>query len=743
MALVVGIDRYDGVRWSALQCCANDAFSVANILERDPYDFEVTLLTDDEASKRSIYQAIFDLQAKKPDTLIFYFAGHGAVTPLGSFLVTADSEEYNEGIELPKLAQVLARRGDSANVVAFLDCCHGGAAYLRQLDTSVSILDTATVSKEFAGLSESRAVLAACGASEMADESLNLGHGVFTNYLLQGLEGAAADHEGNISVLSLQMYINRPFAQMDDDVPKPVFRGDMRGSLVLASGLPPRLGPPLDKDIADQIVAEATNHLDRYSRLINYYDPSSWRTEGFQEAYRVLTPIAAWFDRQVKQNPSLMKRQDFVQQYDALVSRRQALGTIEAGTRIEEGVIVESIGSGGYGEVWKVEDEHSNVQAFKIYHPHELRDPEKRDRFQTGYEAMRQMSNAKIVKVARFSECPLGFLMEYISGPNLRELGPGTFMDSPELLRLLIDIVETIEYAHVKEVIHRDVKPENIIVSTTPDGKYEPHLTDFDLAWYSTANQKNTKSALGVVYYAAPEQHIAYNPRAAKGKRPTLDVFSFGQLMYFVLTSTDPDPVQLTKNAQGLAASARRWGSGEAVAQLRDLYLSCTEWDPEKRIQDFQTIGQLLRAIVASLTYSSQDVRLSARTYMQELLFQLTGEPSRLDNDSAEFVSSSGNWRVTLSFVTRDARRGVSTTIVAHFVPNEHYGLPGLTVERFNNVLRKSVDAVLSSRDNARRRSTRRDSNDVFVDIDKVSMTLGSVAKTANILTKVLSALEK
>lgn len=97
---------------------------------------------------------------------------------------------------------------------------------------------------------------------------------------------------------------------------------------------------------------------------------------------------------------------------------------------MKEGMVARQIGAGGFGSVWKVEglDEGDSVFAYKVYHPHELHDREKVKRFRNGYDAMGLLAHPQIVRVHRYSDCPTGFVMDYVDGSNLRELQPGTFI---------------------------------------------------------------------------------------------------------------------------------------------------------------------------------------------------------------------------------------------------------------------------------------------------------------------------
>lgn len=91
------------------------------------------------------------------------------------------------------------------------------------------------------------------------------------------------------------------------------------------------------------------------------------------------------------------------------------------------------------------------------------------------------------VKRHALEDCPLAFTMDFIEGANLRHWVGAA--DSPaDMLSLMLTVADTLRHAHSRGVVHRDVKPENIIVAPDEASRgWVPFLTDFDLAWFSTA----------------------------------------------------------------------------------------------------------------------------------------------------------------------------------------------------------------------------------------------------------------
>ena len=746
-AVVVGIDKYDTWRWRELSCCTNDATQVAHILKMPEYGFKVNLLLDKEATKTEILRALMEARKANPELLLFYFAGHGASTELDASIVTFDNEEYTEGIELPKLATIVSS-ADCGSSVTILDCCHAGAATYRGPGGGRGVLRGEDVQRVYSGLDSSRAILAACGERESALEEQNMGHGIFTYYLLEGLMGEAADYQGNISVHSLYDFVSRPFADRPREQ-TPVFRGDVSGRLVLGRGFPPRLGAPLEEDVAKTVEDEAESFLETYAKKLAEYQYAEWRTKGYDAACRALTPINKWFDKQLTQTPSLIRRPRFSRLYESLLSRKISLGAIDPGTTVQEGVLERIIGSGGFGTVWHVESvDGSPDKAYKVYHPHDVRDLEKTSRFRTGYEAMAMLAHDHIVRVHRFTDCPLGFVMDYIPGQNLRDFDPSSALRDPrDQIKLLLEIADTVDHAHGKGVIHRDIKPENIIITYDNNGGVVPYLTDFDLAWFSTQTQRATKTALGVVYYAAPEQHVAFDARKAQGKRRTLDVYSFGQLAHFIVTGLDPEPVNKQLNKERIAKRLQQWTTSEAVVQFSELYDKATQWDPEDRYQDFAMIMSKLRDIRDEMTHTTLDRKLTNHQFRNEVVFQVSGRPvpdTANDNPSVSFTTASGNWSVTLTCRERSLGRKRDALILENrFTPNERVGLPNISNEKMRAVLNSRVDGELYGPVTARRRAGKQGTYEVFVDFEILDRNLRRVQQVRDMLARVISALER
>lgn len=740
-ALVIGIDRY-GNRRASLSCCVNDAEHVAKELRGDGFGFEVSVLLNDEATRPAILRWITEVRNDRPTTTLVYFAGHGVRTELGSFLVTSDHQEFDEGIDLSTLVRLLAGADEADhNTLIMLDCCHAGAALApRGMDDSTGEwLTPQDVRSVFHG--HGVATIAACMAQQRAWEEYNHGHGVFTYYLLGALRGEAADHQGFVTAHTIYETIARNMStgpQATDQ--RPVFAGHVTGRLVVGEGLPPFLPEPPSSEVSLRTAARALELLDSYATFKSRFNTITWRSEGHEGACGRLEVINAWFE---EKRSTMAGRPDFAACEETLLRYRTELGLAEGGTVMAEGTLLKRLGSGGFGTVWQVVDEKSESLAFKIYHPNEMSNGAKIARFKNGYDAMRLLRHPNIVRVSRYSTCPIGIVMEYIEGENLRELEMHSHLSFLEIIELLIKMAEAVRHAHSNDVIHRDIKPENIVCRMDEHGVLQPYLTDFDLAWFNTNTDRATKSALGVVYYAAPEQHFAFDAKAVSSKSPTLDVFSFGQLLYFCVTGRDPSPVLQSENIRALETATKAAESNALTRRLSLLYSRATAWKPSDRMQSFEEILRLLREARSELAYTDPQETIHESEFAGELIHHLTGEPH--DPTTQPTIDSrTGNWKIAIKWLDLRQGKKVYNRLTVHFTPNHKISMENTSNSQMRIALNRRLDEVLKPFDKiATRRSGQKGAFEVSVEFKVALLTRSAVLDIGEAISVTLTALER
>ncbi len=207
---------------------------------------------------------------------------------------------------------------------------------------------------------------------------------------------------------------------------------------------------------------------------------------------------------------------------------------LSKGTVVGHYRIVEKIGSGGMGEVYLAEDTELNRQvALKFLSPHLCHDADCRARFRREAQAAAKLSHPGIVtifEVSEFNGRPF-FAMEHVVGQTLRQFISQSDMALPRVIDIAIQLCEGLQEAHEEGVIHRDVKPGNVIV----DSKARCRILDFGLANIEGGSRITKSGAtLGTVSYMSPEQ--------ARGEPidHRTDLFSLGVVLYEMVTGQLP-----------------------------------------------------------------------------------------------------------------------------------------------------------------------------------------------------------
>lgn len=251
--------------------------------------------------------------------------------------------------------------------------------------------------------------------------------------------------------------------------------------------------------------------------------------------------------------------------------------------------IVEVIGAGGMAVVYKAIDQRLNrFVAVKILRDELARDEEFRARFQIEAQAVAMLSHPNIVSVYDVSHTAgvEYIVMELIEGVTLMQyMQKKGALSWKEAAHFSTQIAKALEHAHSKGIVHRDIKPQNIMILR--DGTIK--VADFGIAALESAQEQRSDQTVGSVHYIAPEQ--------ARGETPDTrsDIYSLGVVMYEMLTGQMPydgetaEQIAL-KHIAGVAVPPRQLNA-EIPEELERITLKAMNADIRER---YQSASELL-----------------------------------------------------------------------------------------------------------------------------------------------------
>jgi tRNA A-37 threonylcarbamoyl transferase component Bud32 len=254
--------------------------------------------------------------------------------------------------------------------------------------------------------------------------------------------------------------------------------------------------------------------------------------------------------------------------------------------------ILEQIGCGGMGVIYRARQRHSRrIVAVKRVLSYRADSHGALQRFRREAQAVASLDHPNILPIYEVSESEDGlpfFSMKFAEKGSLQE-NAASLRDQPrKCVQLMAKVANAVHYAHSRGVLHRDIKPGNILLND----RSEPLVSDFGLAKLLDGNNDLTRSltTFGTAGFIAPEQA----GHAAMDFTPTADVYSLGAVLFNVLAGRPPflgsNPVAVIRQAAETSAPKLRSVAPSLDRDLETICARCLERDPKAR---YQSAGDL------------------------------------------------------------------------------------------------------------------------------------------------------
>src|ERR1041385_5153074 len=246
--------------------------------------------------------------------------------------------------------------------------------------------------------------------------------------------------------------------------------------------------------------------------------------------------------------------------------------------------LLEEVGRGGQGVGFRARQKNLNrIVALKVISLGQWASKDHLKRFRRESEAAASLDHTGIVPIhdvgERDGSCY--FSMKFVEGGQLDEVVSRAPISRRQAAEVIAKVARTVHYAHQHGILHRDIKPGNILLDTSG----EPHLTDFGLARLVEVDSAvtDTEQIMGTPSYMAPEQAMGPNDQLTS----TTDVYGLGAVLYQLLTGHPPFAAETMYETIRLLVETDprepRFLNRKIDRELSTICLMCLEKDPNRR----------------------------------------------------------------------------------------------------------------------------------------------------------------
>ena len=394
--------------------------------------------------------------------------------------------------------------------------------------------------------------------------------------------------------------------------------------------------------------------------------------------------------------------------------------------------LLEEVGRGGQGVVFRARQKSLNrTVALKVISLGQWASKAHLKRFRLEAEAAARLEHPGIVPIHEVGERDGScyFSMKFVEGGQLDEVARREPMSIRHAVELIAKVARTVHYAHEHGILHRDIKPGNILL----DAKGEPHLTDFGLARLveSESSVTHTLDVLGTPSYMAPEQAVGNNAAISS----VTDVYGLGAVLYQLLTGQPPFAGGATYETIKLLLDTEprppRLVNPKIDRDLSTICLKCLEKDPRRRYSSALALAEDLEHWLKHEPIFARHTGIVARGRK----WVRRNPTSALLAASLVALVAAAGWIVWKSeFIRRPVANGIAVLPFENFSPDPDnaYFADGIQDEILTRLAKIADLKVISRMSTQQYQSKPRNLAQIAKQLGVANILEGSVQKSAD-----------